>query len=301
MENTTTTNEKITEANPNGLVNTGAYDTARTKAINDMYNAQKETRMSELKSAYDQSLSDYKAAGEKIAPQYQQGANDLATQYEKGRQAFQRQAMANGLNTGTGAQEALARAGQYQRDIGNLRGKEADAVAENERQQNNLTAKYQSDVAAALAQNDYQRAGALLDEYNNGYNRRMEEAKQLAGFGDFSGYAALYGQATAEAMAKLWNAQNPDLAYNTGRITADDYRNMTGSYPKGYRNPNAAVGGGGGSDWSKSAQDKLDAIHKAGGWFTGDGWYVPGTPGSGSGGGGMASEGMNAHRGQGAG
>ena len=261
--NGTTTKGGVSSGN--GQVNTGAYDTARTDAINQMYDAQKRSNLTELQSTYDQSLNEYKAAQDKIAPTYQESANDLSTQYEKSRQAFQRQAMANGLNTGTGAQESLARYGQYQRDLGDLRGKEADAISANQLQQTNLTAKYQSDVAAALANNDYQRAGALLDEYNNGYNRQMQEAEQLAAYGDFSGYAALYGDDTADSMSDLWNAQNPDLAYNTGRITAEQYKAMTGSYPVGYTATGGGGGGGGYSAWdgygggSKKSADKTPA------------------------------------------
>ena len=266
--------ETVNTKNPNGLINTGAYDTARINEINSMYDAQKDARMAELQSAYDRSRSDYQAAREKIAPQYQQSANDLSTQYEKSRQAFQRQAAASGLNTGTGAQEALARSGQYQRDMGRLRTAEADAYTENQRQQDNLTAQYQSNIQQALANNDYQRAAALLDEYNNGYNRRMQEAQQLAEYGDFSGYMSLYGQSTADSMAKLWNAQNPDLAYNTGRITADEYYAMTGSYPPGYtgffsslRGESGGGGSSGGGEWSPKAQAALEAAHAAGGGY----------------------------------
>ena len=288
--------------NQNGQINTGAYDTARIKEINSMYDAQKNARMAELESAYNLSRSDYEASREKIAPQYQQSANDLSTQYEKSRQAFQRQAAASGLNTGTGAQEALARSGQYQRDMGRLRTAEADAFAENRRQQDNLTAKYQSDVAQALANNDYQRAAALLDEYNNSYNRRMQEAEQLAQYGDFSGYSSLYGQDTADTMSSVWNAQNPALAYSMGRITADQYFVLTGQYPPGYNAPVTSGGGGNdnvGGGWSPSFQAKLDAAHAAGGYYTGTGWYAPETASSSASS--MASEGMSAHKGKGAG
>ena len=105
---------------------------------------------------------------------------------------------------------------------------EADrGIAELERQ-------YQANVSSAIADNDYQRAQALLNEYNNGYTRDLNTAKTLAAYGDFSGYAGLYGQDTANNMAALWKAQNPDLAYNTGRMSAEEYKAITGKYPAGY-------------------------------------------------------------------
>ena len=58
-------------------------------------------------------------------------------------------------------------------------------------------------MSSAIADNDYQRAQALLNEYNNGYTRDLNTAKTLAAYGDFSGYASLYGQDTANNMDAL--------------------------------------------------------------------------------------------------
>ena len=209
----------------NNIMN-GAYNTARTDAINQMYDAQRAQREAELKDAYEKSMSAYQEAQSKIAPEYQQKANDLGVQYERNRHNFWNQAAASGINTGVSAQESLARGGEYQRDFGNLRTSEAEQQAAVERQMADRKAQYQNDVAAALAQNDYQRAGALLDEYNNGYQRDLENAKILASYGDFSFYENLYGKEQADAMYKLWLAQNPDLAHNTGRITDAQWENL---------------------------------------------------------------------------
>lgn len=209
----------------NNVVN-GAYNTARTDAINQMYDAQRAQREAELKNAYEQSMSAYQEAQGKIAPQYQQQANDLAVQYERNRHNFWNQAAASGINTGVSAQESLARGGEYQRDFGALRTSEAEQQAAVERQMADRKAQYQNDVAAALAENDYQRAGALLDEYNNGYSRDLENAKLLASYGDFTFFENLYGKDRANNMFLLWASQNPDLAHNTGRITDDQWNNL---------------------------------------------------------------------------
>lgn len=209
----------------NNVVN-GAYNTARMDAINQMYDAQRAAREAELKNAYDQSMSAYQEAQGKIAPEYQQKANDLGVQYERQRHNFWNQAAASGINTGVSAQESLARGGEYQRDFGALRTSEAEQQAAVERQMADRKAQYQNDVAAALAENDYQRAGALLDEYNNGYSRDLENAKLLASYGDFTFFENLYGKDQANNMFLLWASQNPDLAHNTGRITDDQFRNI---------------------------------------------------------------------------
>ena len=119
----------------------------------------------------------------------------------------------------------------------------------------NLTAEYQANIRAALADNDYKKAQALLDEYNNGYQRDLKNAQILAEFGDFSAFANLYGADQAKNMEAVWRAQNPVLAasldYAAGKIDADQYYQLTGTYPAGYI-PAGGLGGGGGgvSDWT---------------------------------------------------
>lgn len=108
--------------------------------------------------------------------------------------------------------------------------------------QNNLLdlkTNYQNKIAEAAANNDYQLAAALLDEYGAQYDRTMDQAEQLAEFGDFSMYANIYGQDAALQMEKMWGMQNPDLAYNLGRMTEEEYFNLTGKYPN-----NHSYGGG---------------------------------------------------------
>lgn len=247
--NTTTPTNTTTGAN-----SIAGYTSAQTDAINSIYDAQKDARLNELKAAYDLSRSEQQAAQEKIAPQYQTAANDLAVQYERNRQNFNRQAAASGINTGTASQAALARNSEYQRDFGNLRTSESEAQAEADRQMANLTAQYQNNIASAIAQNDYQRAAALLDEYNNGQARDMQRAQILAEFGDFSGYANLYGKEQADNMLAIWRAQNPQLAYMTGNITEEQYNNLINGRPIDYVAPAGVGVGSGYSPYVATAQ-----------------------------------------------
>lgn len=205
------------------------------QAINDMYDAQKQSQLTQLESAYQASRAEAEAARDKLPGQYRQQANDLSAQYERNRRNFNLQAEASGLNTGAASQAALAQNSAYQRDMGALRTSQAEAMAEADRGLADLERQYQANVSSAIADNDYKRAQALMNEYNNGYSRDLSTAKTLAAYGDFSGYAGLYGQETANSMAALWKAQNPDLAYNTGRMTAEEYKAVTGKYPAGYQ------------------------------------------------------------------
>lgn len=188
-------------------------------------------------------------------------------QHERDRRNFNQQAAANGLNTGTASQAALAQNSAWQRDYGRLRTAQADAETAAQRGINDLTAQYKNNAATLTAENDYRRYAALLDEYNNQYQRDMQQAQTLAGYGDFSGYAGLYGQETADNMSRLWTAQNPGLAYNMGRITAEDYRRMTGSYPPGYTPPSTGggyYGGGGRGSYDKNVAMRQAELVKAG-------------------------------------
>ena len=72
------------------------------------------------------------------------------------------------------------------------------------------------------------------NEDERAYDRSMTEAASRAEFGDFSGYASIYGQSVADAMREVWIAQNPMVAYSTGAITADEYMMLTGKYPYNY-------------------------------------------------------------------
>ena len=225
--------------------------TGQGQSINDMYDAKKQSQLNQLESAYQASRSEAEAARERLPGQYQQQANDLSAQYERNRRNFNLQAAGAGLNSGTASQAALAQNSAYQRDMGALRTSQAEAMYDADRNIAELERQYQANVSSAIADNDYQRAQALLNEYNNGYTRDLNTAKTLAAYGDFSGYASIYGQDTANNMAALWKTQNPDLAYNTGRMTAEEYKAITGKYPAGYSahytyvyNPNAGTGGG---------------------------------------------------------
>ena len=103
------------------------------QAINDLYDAKKQSQLTQLESAYQESRAEAEAARDKLPGQYRQQANDLAAQYERNRRNFNLQAEASGLNTGAASQAALAQNSAYQRDMGALRSSQAEAMAEGDR------------------------------------------------------------------------------------------------------------------------------------------------------------------------
>lgn len=204
--------------------------------VNQMYDAQKQATLAGLESAYNQNLSNAQAQRDALPQQYQARANDLAVQYERNRRNLNQQAAANGLNTGAGSQMQLALGSNYQRDYGGIRTAQQQAIDQADRNINDLKAAYQSSVQQAVANNDYQRLQALMAEYKNQYQQQLNQAQTLASYGNFSGYAGIpgYSQEQIDSMRSAWVASNPQLAYNTGAITAEDYYRMTGKWPAGY-------------------------------------------------------------------
>ena len=136
-----------------------------------------------------------------------------------------------------GSQAALQLGQSGNAAAGKLAYQQNLALQENQRQQELAATQYQSRVAAALADNDYKRAAALLDDYNNQNTWREQQAQILASYGNFEPYAEMYGEDAANGMQKIWQAQNPLVAYNTGKISAEQYKQLTGSYPPGYTPP----------------------------------------------------------------
>ena len=96
------------------------------------------------------------------------------------------------------------------------------------------------------------------------YNRPITRAETLSKYGDFSGYASIYGAEEAQRMANNWYAQDPNLAYMMGAITTDQRDNLLNNRPindgldeNGVRVAPASGGSGGGGGWGGSMSDVL--------------------------------------------
>lgn len=50
----------------------------------------------------------------------------------------------------------------------------------------------------------------------------------------------------AASLRRAYISSSPDMAYRSGQITAEEYKNMTGAWPAGYAVPSSGGGGGGG-------------------------------------------------------
>ena len=214
------------------------YNANREQRIRDLYDQNLQSVQQGLKTAYDSNLNNAEFTKSTIAPQYQQSSNQLAAEYERMRRNNNMQAAANGINTGVGSQMQLSQSNAYLTNQAGLKAKENQALNSINNQILNLKTTYENQIAQAAADNNYKLAAAMLDEYDNQYNRMMSQAQNLAQYGDFSGYNDVYGEDAAGNMQRGWAMNNPYAAWATGKISAEDFYALTGKMPN---NPNAVA------------------------------------------------------------
>ena len=196
--------------------------------INDLYNKQYDANAANLRATYDRNVSDVAAAQQKIAPQYQTQANQMAAQYERNRRNMNLQNMNNGMGTGTAVQQQEALNNAYQKNYAGLRGQELQAQTDAGQKMTNLGVDYQNALASARADAENKKAAALIADQNNQNNWYDNQAKLMAGYGDFSAYERLYGKDAAQQMRDVWIVQNPEAALGAGLIDQARYKQITG-------------------------------------------------------------------------
>jgi hypothetical protein len=223
------------------------------------------------------------ATAAKIPEQYTAARNQTAASAEQGRRNFNEYAAASGLNTGTGGQAQLAINTTLQGNLNTINQAEADALADIETQRLQIQAEYQTAIAQAIAESNIAKAQALyeeairvddgmvtaaLNQADENYrawsaNQAVSEqeraalesqAKNLANYGDFSGYSQLgYTADQIAQMQSVWAAANPTLAAALGISGYGSY----GGY-SGY-----SGGGGSGSGYTVTLSDDAEQIYQA--------------------------------------
>ena len=207
---------------------------ASESVVNNLYDDSLATQRGAYLDAYNRNAETNAQAGEAMRENYGEAATETSYQYRRGERGMDAYAAARGLNYGEGSQQELGLNRARQSVTGSNAAARDVALQENARQGVLLETNYKNQIAQAIADNDYERAVQLYNNWNNQNSWLENNAAILAGYGDFSGYGQLYGPNQAAAMKNMWSAQNPDLAYNTGAITAQKYHDMTGKWPAGY-------------------------------------------------------------------
>ena len=240
-----TTTEKKT---PTSQEQMATRETESRANIGKLYDSGMNAQKQGLLDAYNANTAAQEQQGQNIQKNYAGANYDIGVQNTRNENNLTQFADVRGVNTGLGSQHQLNLSNARARAEGALAYQQQQALAENQRQQELATQTYQNQVAAAMADNDYKKAAALLDDYNNQSKWRDQQAQILASYGNFDPYKDLYGDDAAAAMQKVWQAQNPDVAYRTGAITPKQYKQITGKWPAGY-NPGGGYDNGWGWQW----------------------------------------------------
>lgn len=220
-----------------------ARATESTANINKVYDASINSQRQALLNAYNENAADQTAQREATRKAFETGTYDVGVQNARNAANTTQFADVRRVNSGTGSQHALNLGTTRAASVGTMQVGQQAALAESDRRNTMLKTAYQGQVQEAIAANDYKRAAALLDDYKNQKAWQENQAKILAGYGNFDPYAQIYGQDAANGMRNVWLAQNPDVAYRTGAIDAEMYKNITGKYPAGYTPPSSGGGG----------------------------------------------------------
>ena len=236
--------------------------TEKNPTVQDQFKAREAESQANINKTYDTSLGNVNKGLQDAFAQNQQAQaqqresvtqsfntlnDDLKVQNDRNDANLTQFADVRDVNTGLGSQHRLNLSNARNTANTKLAYAQQMALQESDRQAALIETNYKNQVAAALADNDYKRAAALMDDYNNQDKWRQQQAQQLASFGNFEPYKDIYGEGTANTMQTMWNAQHPEEAYRLGRIDAERYRQITGKYPAGY-NPGGG-GGGWGAGW----------------------------------------------------
>jgi hypothetical protein len=200
--------------------------------VNNLYDNQNKAQAAGLKAEYDKNMSDARAAAGSIAPQYQNQANALAHSYEVNRRNANLNGMVSGLGSGTAQQQQNALQNQYLANYGALRGQEAGAVNEANQKMADLTTAYNNALVQSQNEGNAKRDQELIKAYNTNRDWYEAQAQNMAqNYGQFGSLKDIYGQAQADQMRNVWIAQNPEVAFRSGMISADEYRNLTNKAP----------------------------------------------------------------------
>lgn len=195
--------------------------------INNLYDRQNQAQAAGLKAEYDKNMSDAQAGLQKIQPAYQEQANALAGRYEQQRRNANLSAMTSGLGSGTGLQQQNALRNQYVANYAGLRGQEAGAINDANQKMADLTTNYNNALVQAQNESNVKRDQELIKAYNQNRDWYENQAQNLTNYGNFNELKDIYGEAQANNMRNTWIAQNPEVAFRSGMISAADYKKLT--------------------------------------------------------------------------
>lgn len=196
--------------------------------LKELYAKKVAAELAALKSAYEQNTATLDASRAQIAPVYDIARNSAANQNALSRGAFQEMAVANGLNTGTTGQAALAQDVVLQQNLSQIDREQAEKTAAIDLQRSQLDTEYRNAIAKAEATGDAELANALYEEYVRQQNFYAKYGGQTGGSGGGSSGGSTVVKPTLTASQVQSALKNGIVTDDV--ISAFDYYYGQGSY-----------------------------------------------------------------------
>lgn len=196
--------------------------------LKELYAKKVAAELAALKSAYEQNTATLDASRAQIAPVYDIARNSAANQNALSRGAFQEMAVANGLNTGTTGQAALAQDAVLQQNLSQIDREQAEKTAAIDLQRSQLDTEYRNAIAKAEATGDAELANALYEEYVRQQNLYAKYGGQTGGSGGGSSGGSTVVKPTLTASQVQSALKNGIVTDDV--ISAFDYYYGQGSY-----------------------------------------------------------------------
>lgn len=219
--------------------------------LKELYAKKVAAELAALKSAYERNTATLDANRAQIAPVYDIARNSAANQNALSRGAFQEMAVANGLNTGTTGQAALAQDVVLQQNLSQIDREQAEKTAAIDLQRSQLDTEYRNAIAKAEATGDAELANALYEEYVRQQNLYAKYGGQTGGSGSGSSGGSSVVKPTLTASQVQSALKNGIVTDDV--ISAFDYYYGQGAYDSLYGTGKLTSGGssGGGSTGKK--------------------------------------------------
>jgi hypothetical protein len=229
--------QRVTDINAGGTPS-GNFSTSQTGMsfdigdgsdyLKELYAKKVAAELAALKSAYEQNTATLDASRAQIAPVYDIARNSAANQNALSRGAFQEMAVANGLNTGTTGQAALAQDVVLQQNLSQIDREQAEKTAAIDLQRSQLDTEYRNAIAKAEATGDAELANALYEEYVRQQNLYAKYGGQTGGSGGSSSGGGTVVKPTLTASQVQSALKNGIVTDDV--ISAFDYYYGQGSY-----------------------------------------------------------------------
>ena len=192
--------------------------------INKIYDAQKQSTLNTLKSAYDKNIASVDSAMSNLGTSAYEAKRQAAGEAALTRQRLNEQFAANGLNTGAAGQAHLALLNQQAANLNSIELKRAQAENAYNAQKAALTQEYQSQIKSAILDNDADRAAALYALYKQNVSRSGSSGSGSSGGSSGGSGGGFTGNNNNNPESEVESAKQELLRrFNAGELNNIEY------------------------------------------------------------------------------